>query len=442
MLRVLAAIAVLASCGDAIELSITSDRPATALDAICVGVADRSPHGGQFGRAYQLPLVGGLPQTLRVEPGGATAALAWVRGDRGGVPVARASAAVEFDRDVTLAMPACVRGGSNEPAQVGDAVGPPAARLVASQGQGGSVVVAIGSDGATAVIAAAGGALVTRDGPMLAGGAVDAVAVDVDGDCDDDVVVALAGAPPELLRRDGDSFVDAGPVGGAVASAVAAGDLDGDGDLDLVVGDAATLTVLANDGGGGFTPVAGAIDAASRVSAVSALALGDVDGDGTPDLVVGQAGSGTLEAWSGQTGGSFLAADGVVPPVPLDVARLTLADADGDFDPDLEVAVRGAPWRLYVDRDGSLEDQSFVRLPQPAATANAIAIGGWDGGCEPDAVVASDAGGPALHGQADGTLGSDGAIPPATDVVMVDLDGDGALDAVVATAQGVAWLAR
>ena len=32
--------------------------------------------------------------------------------------------------------------------------------------------------------------------------------------------------------------------------------------------------------------------------------------------------------------------------------------------------------------------------------------------------------------------------PAATDVVMIDLDSDGALDAVVSTSEGAVWLAR
>ncbi len=449
-LRSLAAALLLAVCGaaagcsDAIELAITTDRPAGALDAVCVGIADVSAHGGHFGRNYELAAVGGLPQTLRVDAGNATAAWSWVRGDRAGVPTPRATAPIAFDGNVTLALPACVTGHAGEPAQVGDAVGPGSARLVASQGQGGARVVALAApaSGMSTVIAAVDGALVATPAPALPGPIADAVAIDVDGDCDDDVVIAVAGAPPELWLRDADQFVDAGPIGTTAFAALAVADVDGDGDLDLVGGAGGTLTVLANDGAGGFSAVPGAIDEVAEVTAVSALALGDLDGNGTPDLIAGQTGSGVLAAWSGQIGGGFLSAPGVVPPVPLDVARLALVDADGDLAPDLEVAVDGAPWRLYIDRDGTLEDQSFVRLPQPAAEASAIAVGGWDSGCEPDVVVASGSGGSGLHGQADGTFADDGVIPPASDVVMVDIDGDGALDAILATDGGVIWVAR
>jgi hypothetical protein len=81
-------------------------------------------------------------------------------------------------------------------------------------------------------------------------------------------------------------------------------------------------------------------------------------------------------------------------------------------------------------------------VPQPAPLANAVAIGGWDDGCEPDAIVASAAGGPSLRGTATGAFVSEGTAPPATDVVLADVDDDGDLDALLAGAQGVTWLAR
>jgi hypothetical protein len=41
-----------------------------------------------------------------------------------------------------------------------------------------------------------------------------------------------------------------------------------------------------------------------------------------------------------------------------------------------------------------------------------------------------------------GALEVDGAGPAGTDAVMVDLDDDGDLDAVIATPEGARWLAR
>ena len=428
-------------CNDAVTLEITGDRPVpTAIDAICVGVADVSLDGGQFGRAYRLEgKLGSLPQTLRVEAGGADTAWAWVRADRGGVPAAVAGAMVDFSRDVALTLNRCVTGPGAGPSVIGDEAGPGSARLAASQGAGGTLVIAAGAT--VDVLDARSGSLVATAAPAPGAGAVVAIlAVDLDGDCDDDLVLATAGAAPELWRREGTTFTSVGALGGSPIAAVAAADVDHDGDLDLVAGGGTQIALWLNDGGGTFVKKDGAIVMPGRVSAVSAIALGDLDGDGNADLVVGQA-PGPLRAWLGTTG-MFSVADAAVPPVPLDVTRLVLADADGDFDPDLAVSVRAAPLRLYVDRDGHLEDQSFVRLPQPAPMAAAIAIGGWDDGCEPDAVVASAAGGPTLRGTANGVLAAEDAVPPATDVVMADIDDDGDLDALLAGANGVTWLAR
>ncbi len=428
-----------AGCSDAITLEISSDRPVpSAIDAICVGIADPAPGGGQFGRRYRID---SLPQTLRVEPGSAGDAFAWVRGDRGGVPAVLAASTVDFSRDVTLELAKCTHGPAAAPSVRGGAVGPGNARLVASQGAGGTLVVAIG---ATAeVIDVHDGELVTTPGPALPAGAVVAViAADLDGDCDDDLIVATDGAPPALWRRDVASFTEVGALGATTVAAVVAADLDRDGAIDVITGAGGTLLLWHNEGGGVFAPEPAKLSGAGRVSSISALALGDLDGDGNPDLVVGQAGD-PLTAWLGEPGGtgSFRPNDAVVPPVPLVITRLVLADADGDFAPDLAVSVKGGPLRLYIDRDGKLEDQSYVRLPPGLPVVSAIAFGGWDETCAPDAVIASVAGGTTLRGKTD-AFEVEGPAPAATDVVMTDLDDDGDLDAVLAGSDGVRWLAR
>ncbi|MEO6774957.1 MAG: VCBS repeat-containing protein [Kofleriaceae bacterium] len=442
MRLVLLICAATAGCTDAITVQIASDRPVpSAIDHVCLGVADTKLGGGQFGQDYALTgELAKLPQTLRVEAGHAGSALAWVRGDRGGVAAARASAHVDFAHDVTLALDTCVKGPGRAPAQVGEAVGPAAAKLAASEGPGGTLVVAIGASGAVVIDAQHGALVATAAPPPPPGTPLAIVSADLDGDCDDDLVIVTDGAPPTVWIRDGQGFKDGGTIGSVIVAAVALGDVDRDGRTDVVLGYAGTLELWLNNGAATFTHATQALSGAGHVSSVSALALGDVDGDGSPDLVVGQAGA-PLAAWLGGTG-MLSFSTSIVPPVALAVESLAFGDADGDYDPDLAVAVTGAAMRLYIDRDGHLEDQSFVRLPQPAPVAHAIAFGGWDDGCEPDAVVAADAGAATLRGQPTGVFAAAEPAPPASDVVMTDIDDDGDLDAVLATDQGVVWLAR
>lgn len=428
----------LAACdGGAVTLTIDGDREVPGeLDAMCVGIADRALTGGAFGRGYRLEgRLGRLPQTLAVAPGEASAAIAWARGYRGGVAVAFDRADLDFADDVTLRLDRCPRAQPGAIAEV--AATPGTGRLLASTGQGGTVVLAVSAAGAV-VVDADGTTLVTT--PIAGAAGAAAVSFDADGDCDDDLVVASP-TTTTLFVRDGVGFTAGASLPGATA--LAALDVDGDGALDLVAGMGGALVLHRNDGVGGFAPVPGAIDAGGAVSAVSALAAGDLDGDGHGDLLVGQAGAPTVALVGDPSGAGVLTlAPAVFPPVSLRVRELAPADLDGDLDLDVVVTLDGAPTRVYVNRGGRLEDQSFIRLPQPAPVAAFAAVGDWDGDCAPDLVLAAADTVAVRGGAAGAPFEPERTLGAALGAVLADLDDDGDPDLILAGASSLGWWRR
>jgi hypothetical protein len=454
------ALAVLAACGDtAAVLTIRSDLAVPAeIDGVCVSVADQDPAGGEFARFYPLDEGLTLPQTLTVEPGSAAAAVASARGTLRGQEVARDVAAFRFSgvETVPLDLRACRRGRTTAPAVVDQVAIPAGARAQVSFGRGGSLIVVLGAD-TGAVYEARGGALRPLElalPPRPSEAApVAIVALDADGDCDDDLLILWPDAPPSLWRREpGPSLSDApeafAGAGLTPARAAAAADVDGDGDVDLVIGSGPVLRLLRNDGAGVFRADGAAIGG-GVVTDVTALALGDIDGDGLVDVVVGQ---GDAEAAPARVllndaagTGSFVPAVAVLPEVPLRARGLAVVDLDGDGFRDLLVVADGQPARAYVNRgDGRLEDRSFLVLPSLDVDDGAsLAAGDWTGDCGPDVVIGRADGAPlSWRSAGDGSLVAEPFADAAgAQVLLADLDDDGVLDALV-VGDGQMWWVR
>jgi hypothetical protein len=184
------------------------------------------------------------------------------------------------------------------------------------------------------------------------------------------------------------------------SSVAALGDLDGDGVPDLAVG-----AWLDDDGGSArgavwvlFLHADGTVKAAQKISATaggfsgvldnqdvfgwSVAALGDLDGDGVPDLAVGASGDDDGGSARGAVWVLFLHADGTVKAAQkisapaggfsgvLDTDDLfgssvaALGDLDGDGVPDLAVGARldddggsnrGAVWVLFLQANGTVK---------------------------------------------------------------------------------------
>jgi len=252
-------------------------------------------------------------------------------------------------------------------------------------------------------------------------------------------------------------------LGGVGANAVAVADLNGDGKLDIVVADwpycvqtcpNGSVSVLLGNGDGTFqtaaTYLSGALGAGS-------VAIGDVNGDGIPDLVVAN--------WWEENSGSYYSVVGVLLgngdgtfqpavtylPGPIGDDSVALADVNGDGKLDIVVAnfygESGTIASVEVmlgNGDGTFQPAIAYSVGFYAAESLAVADVNGDG--KLDIVVGSycgdancDVGGVSvLLGNGDGTFQapitySSGA-PAAKSVVVADLNGDGKPDIAVTDA--------
>jgi hypothetical protein len=180
----------------------------------------------------------------------------------------------------------------------------------------------------------------------------------------------------------------------AVPGAVAVGDLNGDRRADLAVAstnpdtDTSSVSVFLGRGGGGFR-------AASRYRTgvvADSIAIGDLNGDGKPELAVANLGEDTVTVYVNRGGGHFAAGvEYATGKFPSDVA---IGDLDGDGAAELVVAsttidLGGAQSLVSVfanNGDGTFQDRIDYR---PRRGSYAVAIGDLNSDRKPDLVSAN-----------------------------------------------------
>jgi hypothetical protein len=283
---------------------------------------------------------------------------------------------------------------------------------------------------------------------------MEARAVDVDADGDLDLIVAREAQPNVLLLNDGQGrFSNASgriPQVALDSEDIAVGDFDRDGDPDVVivtedpVGGVRYNEYYLNDGQGNFSDVHTRLPPTIESNAVAA---GDIDSDGDLDLVVSDRGR---ERALMNDGRGFFSDESAtrLPAAPDDATQdVTLGDVDGDGDPDLVVAnEQGTNQLLLNDGRGFFTPAAEGSLPlrqTREATRNAD-LGDVDGDGDLDLLFANvsfgggDPQGRLLLNNGSGVF-SDvtsarlaGMVVGAIDADLVDLDGDADIDIVTA----------
>jgi hypothetical protein len=273
---------------------------------------------------------------------------------------------------------------------------------------------------------------------------------DLNGDGKPDLAVSNSGDLSVLFNRgDGTLLAPVGFSTGTSPTWVAIGDLNGDGKADLAVtnrggavsgSDSAIngdVAVLLNMGNGIFV-------AASYPAGANPFyeAIGDLNGDGKPDLVVTNgAGLGVL---LNNGNGTFAAV--VNYGAGTRPGSVAIGDLNGDGKPDLALAngnIGGASVLLNV---GSGMFAAAVDYAYSAASGPVV-IGDLNGDGKPDLVSPGYSSCGALAVLLNGGSGTFAApfymtvgSSPVSGLVIADLNGDSKLDMTVTNSDGVGVL--
>lgn len=259
---------------------------------------------------------------------------------------------------------------------------------------------------------------------------------DLNGDGKPDVVVVdSSSGTVVVLLGDGTGGLGpptAYPTGASATAAVAIADLNGDGKLDVVTANRVpgldflfengTVSVLLGDGTGGLgAPAIFGIGAAG----VSGIAIGDLNGDGKPDVVTADFGvplAGAIFPFQG--GVSVLLGDGAgglgaptVFPTGAGPTSVAIADLNGDGRPDVVTA-------------------NVVGDPLSPSSTVSVLLGDGTGGLGAKTDFPTGLGSLLAAIGSSNVVDADGRLEAWTSIATSDVNGDGQADVVTANSVG------
>jgi hypothetical protein len=234
---------------------------------------------------------------------------------------------------------------------------------------------------------------------------------------------------------------DTAPLGTVIA------DLNNDGLRDLAIAQGGSFN---NDGGVGVVMGKGNGTFGPRVDytvlgSSGSIALGDLDGDGDPDLVLNDVSANMLEVFTNQGNGTF---SGPISLPALAPQRIVISDVNGDGKLDLVHSWSNGASVLLNLGGGAFTPHVDYTL---AWTVRSVAVGDLDGDSKPEMAVLSNYGKDTVtvyKNQGDGTysapvdldagdLSTQGNGTPS--IELADMNGDGKLD-IVTVGSGVSVL--
>ena len=216
-------------------------------------------------------------------------------------------------------------------------------------------------------------------------------------------------------------------VGSATALSVAVGDRNGDGIDDVVLGTAAGVPsqIYFGTGDRSLSEVPATL---ADSSAANGIALADFDGDGDLDLVLANAGGALNRLFVNDGSGSFASGGTLGTGNTRDVAT---GDFNGDGFPDIAFANLGANTVWTNDGSGGFTQTDALG----SSDSHGVASGDFNSDGRDDLVFANIRGSDNLY--LAGNTGFAGASAvnstDSADVVAADLDGDGDIDLAFAT---------
>ncbi len=221
-------------------------------------------------------------------------------------------------------------------------------------------------------------------------------------------------------------------------AAISPADFNGDGRPDIALLGGRSVEVLFGTGAGFVTAstFAAGSGIASNGTQYGAIAAGDFNGDGKPDLTAIDPADDAVSVLKGAGDGTYLAAQPTLTAAPIAVnnnASVRIASGDFNGDGKLDVVLLGAGVAVLLGRG----DDTFspgVNYPVPGLyPPTAVVVGDFNGDGKPDLAVATPQGVSILLGLGDGTFGAAASFDADANfshLAAGDLNGDGKLDLV------------